>query len=92
MAAKPEHAVTINGVKIEYLSYGNNKITAGSGGMQISVKEIMDNYGKLVAPQAAKQGYSRVQIGSHGDFYHLGITKGIFVPLSTMYVARLLKK
>jgi hypothetical protein len=90
MAIKVAHTETIDGVKIDYLSWGDRKITSDS--KQVSISEIMHGYGKLIAPQAAKHGFARVQIGSVGDFSYFHVTSGKFVPLSTMFLARLLKR
>jgi hypothetical protein len=94
MAIEIAHTETIHGVKIDYLSWGDRKITTISGNKeeQVSIKDTMHKYGETIAPHAAKHGFPHVQIGSIGDFSYFHITSGKFIPLSTMYVARLLKR
>jgi hypothetical protein len=53
---------------------------------------LLRGYAKDVAPKAAAKGYKRVQIGSLGDMSYYGFNKGPFIPLDTMFVARLLKR
>ena len=94
MAIDVKHTEMIDGVKIEYLSWGNHRISCGTGlnAKSKTLKEILQPYGEICAKAARKGGFKRVQIGSHGDYYFNGITKGRLVSLDTMFVARFLKR
>lgn len=80
------HTETIDGVQIDYLTDWDNRFVSKD------MKGLLQGYGKQIAPIAAKKGYKRVQIGSLGDMSYFGLTSGRFVPLSTMFVARFLKR
>jgi hypothetical protein len=93
----------IEGVKVEYVSEFKDKpLPAGCGIIMLPMKvngvptpdrePMLRGYGKLAAAQAAADGYKRVQIGSMGDMSYYGFTKGPFIALDTMFVARLLKR
>ena len=86
MTIEVANTETIDGVKVEYLTDWDSRFVSKE------LKAAMQSWGQQIAPIAKKKGFMRVQIGSHGDLYHMGITTGRLVAINTMYVARFLKR
>lgn len=57
--------------------------------------ELKNHYSariQAIEEKLISKGIRKVEIGSHGWFYGRGLTRGRFLTLSTMFLARLLKK
>ena len=73
---------SINQMKVEFLSKQGTQS-----------KAFKKSYAALMKKLIRQKKYKRVQIGTFGDFYCKGCTgKQMWVPLTTMHVARLLKR
>lgn len=102
MAKNTFESEVIDGVTVEYVSeLKERQFPAGCGiinmgttcnGVKVDKEKLLRGYGKEGAAIAVTRGFKRVQIASYGDLSYHGLTKGEIVPLSTMYVARLLKR
>lgn len=69
---------------------------AGNGGEEVVTwgelkRQIIEMFERH-AERLLSKGYKRVEVGSVQWFWSRGVRKGRFVPLNTMFLARLLKR
>jgi hypothetical protein len=69
---------------VTFLDFTNNEFPE----VTKRAKEIV----RLKAPALLKAGYKKVELDTIGGYYYRNISRGRFIPLTTMHNLRLLKR
>ena len=82
-------------LKIIFEDFPENTVFNSGGADEITWKDLrkeMEEEINKIRPKLGEAGIRKVEVGSIGWFYIRNRTRGRFVPLNSMFFARLLKR